>query len=172
VHGARSPDRVRRSTRARRPFTVRCCQRASSMAWRGREARNEARFRDQNEWIEATVDGFGSQPRSERLITFVCECGDGSCTQPIELTRSEYESVRVERSACHAFRTRDRRLSDRRTRRPVPPAMLGALVRADRHVTSTLSCWHAAVIFVIDRGVPRGDVLNRAEGRRNALAHG
>ena len=65
------------------------------MTWRGREARNEVRFRDQNEWIEATADGFGSRPRSDATMTFVCECGDGTCTEPIELTRSEYEAVRA-----------------------------------------------------------------------------
>jgi hypothetical protein len=57
---------------------------------REREARNEARFRDQNEWIEATHDSFGSPP----LMAFVCECGDPECTLTIELTKSEYESVR------------------------------------------------------------------------------
>jgi hypothetical protein len=64
------------------------------VSWRGREARNEARFRDQNEWIEATSDGFGSERVAGRLMTFVCECGDGTCTEPIQLTRDEYELVR------------------------------------------------------------------------------
>jgi hypothetical protein len=57
---------------------------------REREARNEAFFRDQNEWIEATHESFGSPP----LMAFVCECGDAKCTFTIELTRAEYESVR------------------------------------------------------------------------------
>jgi hypothetical protein len=60
------------------------------MTWRAREARNEVRFRDQNEWIEATSDSFGSG----RMMTFVCECGDGACSEDIQLTREEYESVR------------------------------------------------------------------------------
>lgn len=60
------------------------------MSWREREARNEARFRDQNEWIEATSERFGTG----QLTTYVCECGDGQCTQAIELTHDEYESVR------------------------------------------------------------------------------
>jgi hypothetical protein len=34
------------------------------MDWREREARNEAQFRDQNEWIEATHESFGSHDRS------------------------------------------------------------------------------------------------------------
>lgn len=61
------------------------------MTWRGLEARNETRFRDQNEWIEDASESFGS----DRLMVFVCECGDGSCTEPIELTRAQYEAVRA-----------------------------------------------------------------------------
>jgi hypothetical protein len=59
--------------------------------WREREAHNEARFREQNEWIEVTGASYGA---SEPLIVFICECGDANCTQPIELTIGEYESVR------------------------------------------------------------------------------
>jgi hypothetical protein len=62
------------------------------VTWREREARNEAGFRDQNEWIGATSDSFGAEPSVE---TFVCECGDGDCTETIQLTRAEYESVRA-----------------------------------------------------------------------------
>lgn len=58
--------------------------------WREREASNEARFRDQNEWTESAGEHFGADP----LTSFVCECGDAGCTQTIELTRAEYESVR------------------------------------------------------------------------------
>jgi hypothetical protein len=58
-----------------------------------REAWNEARFRKQNEWIERTSEGFDSASPTE---TYVCECGDGECSQPIELTRAEYEHVRAE----------------------------------------------------------------------------
>jgi hypothetical protein len=71
------------------------------MGWRECEARNEARFRDQNEWIEATSESFGTavlageNSGAAALMTFVCECGDGSCTQTIELTRTEYEGVRA-----------------------------------------------------------------------------
>jgi hypothetical protein len=55
------------------------------------EARNEARFRDQNEWIEAMDERFGSSP----IIAFVCECGDAGCTLTVELTKAEYEAVRA-----------------------------------------------------------------------------
>jgi hypothetical protein len=65
-------------------------------SWREREARNEARFRDQNEWIEATHESFGSPP----LMAFVCECGDAACTLTLEMTKAEYESVR---SAANRF---------------------------------------------------------------------
>jgi hypothetical protein len=59
------------------------------VSWREREARNEARFRTQNEWVERT----GSPPGS--VLAFVCECGDGECGQTIELTSGEYEFVRA-----------------------------------------------------------------------------
>jgi hypothetical protein len=61
-------------------------------SWREREARNEAHLREQNEWIEATHDSFGSPP----IHAFVCECGDAECTLTIEMTKAEYESVRAE----------------------------------------------------------------------------
>ena len=61
------------------------------VSWREREARNEARFRHQNEWIGDESERFGSDP----MMSFVCECGDGACIQTIELTRAEYESVRA-----------------------------------------------------------------------------
>jgi hypothetical protein len=57
------------------------------VSWREREARNEARFRTQNEWV-APVAG-------DSLCAFVCECGDGECRQTIQLTTAEYESVRA-----------------------------------------------------------------------------
>ena len=60
------------------------------MSWREQEARNEVRFRDQNEWIDGASRSFGPA----ELTVFVCECGDGDCTDPIEMTKPEYESVR------------------------------------------------------------------------------
>ena len=59
------------------------------VSWREREARNEARFRTQNEWVETT----GSE--AESLLGFVCECGDGECGQTVRLTVAEYEFVRA-----------------------------------------------------------------------------
>jgi hypothetical protein len=60
--------------------------------WREQEARSELRFRDQNEWIDGMNRSFGFRG----LTVFVCECGDGDCTEPIEMTGTEYESVRSE----------------------------------------------------------------------------
>jgi hypothetical protein len=59
------------------------------VTWREREARNEARFRTQNEWVETA----GGDPGS--LFAFVCECGDGECGRSITLTAAEYECVRA-----------------------------------------------------------------------------
>ena len=59
------------------------------VSWREREARNEARFRTQNEWVQTT----GLAPGL--LLAFVCECGDGECGRSISLTANEYEFVRA-----------------------------------------------------------------------------
>jgi hypothetical protein len=59
------------------------------VTWREREARNEARFRTQNEWVETADATSGS------LLAFVCECGDGECGRTIRLTKAEYEFVRA-----------------------------------------------------------------------------
>jgi hypothetical protein len=59
------------------------------LSWREREARNEARFRTQNEWVKTA----GAAPR--QLLAFVCECGDGECGRTISLTSPEYELVRA-----------------------------------------------------------------------------
>jgi hypothetical protein len=61
-------------------------------SWREQEARNEAGARDRNEWIRGENQRFGG---TSRLHTFVCECGDGSCEAPIELTFDQYETVRL-----------------------------------------------------------------------------
>lgn len=55
-----------------------------------RIGRNEARFRDVNERIEAGRDRGQEQER----IGFVCECGRPDCTRLIELSPSEFERVR------------------------------------------------------------------------------
>ena len=59
------------------------------VSWREREARNEARFRTQNEWV------ISAGASEDGLLAFVCECGDGECGRTIELTAGEYEFVRA-----------------------------------------------------------------------------
>jgi hypothetical protein len=58
-------------------------------AFEERAAQNEVLFRSVNEQIEKLG-------HTERLVAFVCECSDGTCTQQVELTLSEYEEVRSE----------------------------------------------------------------------------
>lgn len=51
--------------------------------------RTEKRFRAANEAVErhrASVDG--------ELLRFLCECSDLACTDDVELTRTEYATVR------------------------------------------------------------------------------
>ena len=56
------------------------------VSWREREALNEARFRLQNEWINGATESFGDHAPTD---TYVCECGDADCAQPLELTHAE-----------------------------------------------------------------------------------
>jgi hypothetical protein len=63
------------------------------MANAGREriARTEALFREVNERIAEGVRRFeGDDAR------FVCECGDPTCTDPIEASLDDYERVRAD----------------------------------------------------------------------------
>ena len=60
--------------------------------WRDQEATNETVFRAMNEWSE---DANGSSPADHRINTYLCECSDRRCTEPIGLTGSEYEAVRA-----------------------------------------------------------------------------
>ncbi len=64
---------------------------AVAAAKRERVARNEAAFRVVNEGIERGRD----LADEERVIKFVCECGDAGCTRLIGLTVAEYEAVRT-----------------------------------------------------------------------------
>ena len=62
--------------------------------WRAQEAINQTIFREINEWTEDDTDG---RDRLERAMdTYLCECGDPRCSDPIRLTRSEYEAIRSE----------------------------------------------------------------------------
>ena len=62
--------------------------------WREQEARNETIFRDLNEWTMDCNDANGLPGRLTDL--YLCECSDGGCTQPISLSRAEYEGIRAE----------------------------------------------------------------------------
>lgn len=62
--------------------------------YREQEARNETVFREMNEWtVEADDARAGGRARPMDL--YLCECSDRFCTEPISLTRPEYEAVRA-----------------------------------------------------------------------------
>jgi hypothetical protein len=54
-------------------------------------ARTESLFRDVNERIAETAARFGADETS-----FVCECGDPTCTHRVPASLDEYEAVRVD----------------------------------------------------------------------------
>jgi hypothetical protein len=61
--------------------------------WREQEATNETVFRAMNEWSE---DANAANPDIDHhIITYLCECSDRRCTEPIGMTRPEYEAVRA-----------------------------------------------------------------------------
>jgi hypothetical protein len=60
-----------------------------------RRARNEALFREVNERVEEVTVGSADHRDEDRPIAFVCECGRPDCTEPLEVTRAQYESVRT-----------------------------------------------------------------------------
>jgi hypothetical protein len=55
-----------------------------------RIARNETRFREVNERIKDVSEDV--ETPSE--IEFLCECGASECTDPVQLTATEYEELR------------------------------------------------------------------------------
>jgi hypothetical protein len=54
-------------------------------------AENESTFRRANEQLERRFRELDT----DGLTPFLCECGDGGCTQVIRLTLDEYEAVRA-----------------------------------------------------------------------------
>jgi hypothetical protein len=56
-----------------------------------RIGRNEAIFREVNERLERLNEMFDVPSET---MGFLCECGEQSCAEHIELTREEYERVR------------------------------------------------------------------------------
>ena len=57
-----------------------------------KNARNQALFREVNEHI-AELAAEWRQPVG---ASFVCECSDSDCTEPLDLTPAEYERVRAD----------------------------------------------------------------------------
>jgi hypothetical protein len=54
---------------------------------------NEALYRAVNERIEGLNEAFGLIAES---MTIVCECGDGTCVEQIDLSVKDYERVRAD----------------------------------------------------------------------------
>ncbi len=54
-----------------------------------RFAANQTVFRRLNERLSRELGQYGSAP-----MQYVCECGDDSCSDPVSLSRGEYEHVR------------------------------------------------------------------------------
>lgn len=58
-----------------------------------RRGKNEVMFRDVNERLRKVGEGFS-------VITdhaeFVCECGNSSCTERVQLSLAAYEEIRAE----------------------------------------------------------------------------
>jgi hypothetical protein len=59
-----------------------------------RRARNEALFREVNERIELLSADLADESEQEGSLRIVCECGRDDCTELIEVTRPQSESVR------------------------------------------------------------------------------
>ena len=60
--------------------------------WRDEEARARGVFREVNEQVRELHRIFGEDGR---VASFVCECGNDACTQPITLKCTEYEAIRA-----------------------------------------------------------------------------
>ena len=61
-------------------------------SWQRVEVENEAHFREFNERTRAAHEPGIDHVRE----VYLCECGDASCSDPMTLTRAEYELVRAE----------------------------------------------------------------------------
>ena len=57
-----------------------------------RLARNEARFREINERVQRDLAPIVDT--EIELVPFICECGRRGCSDTVELSLAEYESVR------------------------------------------------------------------------------
>lgn len=57
-----------------------------------RMTENEALFREVNERVQDVAQSL----ESDSLFEYFCECANADCTFHLELTRSQYESVRAD----------------------------------------------------------------------------
>ena len=57
-----------------------------------RVGRNDASFREANERINDLAESM--ELEDGRMLPFLCECADVSCTQIVQLTGPEYEAIR------------------------------------------------------------------------------
>jgi hypothetical protein len=61
-----------------------------------RIARNHALFREVNERIFALSAEFGTHPAEDELgLSFVCECGNGTCAAQVMLETADYARIRA-----------------------------------------------------------------------------
>lgn len=60
-----------------------------------RRAQNEVLFREVNERIEAISHELSACERPPARLELVCECGRGDCSETLEATVAQYESVRA-----------------------------------------------------------------------------
>lgn len=61
--------------------------------WRDTFAETQTAFREANERTEREYDVRTGLDRTNDV--YVCECSDSACTEPIVMTRDEYEDVRA-----------------------------------------------------------------------------
>jgi hypothetical protein len=54
---------------------------------------NESIFRQVNEQIETLNRDFGTE---DRTMSVICECADGDCTERIQISVADYETVRAD----------------------------------------------------------------------------
>jgi hypothetical protein len=69
-----------------------------------RVVKNEALFRAVNEQLEDLNEAFAS---FSDVVTIVCECGDGSCVDQINVSLDRYESVRADATLFFVRRGHD-----------------------------------------------------------------
>jgi hypothetical protein len=93
-----------------------------------RIARNEALFRVVNERVREVRPEEG-----EELVGFLCECGDDSCTEVIDLAVNEYEAVRAD--PTHFFVVRGHEI----------PSVEAVVARTDRYLVVRKNPEEAAI---------------------------